>query len=802
MSFHKDCKNFTLYNEVKKEIIQLIELGNFLKANKNIEKAFEMYPQLADIYYLKALLFFKAGDYKKAELMLKQCIYVEDKNEDYLYLLGLVKINLNDFEEALDLLNKAYEINSKNVDVLVAIGNVYYKTLEIEEALKFAVHAQVIRGDTFDILRLISRCYINSANSPEKSLEALKKARLFGKDEDIDFDIAKMMYICEMFKECLAFCKKSLVENPNSSYSPKIMEILSKINRERVRSNVNNSSEKPISKPINSNIDSSLNASVAKLRAMIGMDSVKMEVEQIIKLIEYEKQRNKLLGLHNEQIQSYHFIFTGNPGTGKTTVARLIGDIFNNLGLLKEGHVVEVDRSMIVGQFIGQTAIKTQEAIAKAVGGVLFVDEAYSLARGDNNSNDFGREAIETLLKAMEDKRGLFTVIFAGYTKEMGDLIKINPGLKSRINMEINFPDYSDEELLLIAKDIAANKHYCITKDAEEAFIERINREKVGEYFANARSVRNIIEETIRQKAYRISGLACTREELSILDPIDFGISKYKNREYCLNEAIKKLEDMVGMREVKDKIYEIKDYVETELRRKESGFKTKPLALHMQFCGNPGTGKTTVARILDNIFKAMGILKRGHLVEVTRADLVGQYIGQTAPKTLNKIREAYGGILFIDEAYSLYSSNENDFGYEAITTLIKEMEDNKDKLMVVFAGYPEEMQKLIQTNPGLRDRIMFNINFPDYEPKEMVEIFESMCIQNDYYINAKIKEKLEELFNQLYNTRDQNFGNARLVTKYFEAVKLVQAKRINRLNLFGEELKSITLEDVINVSIN
>src|SRR5699024_7021068 len=147
------------------------------------------------------------------------------------------------------------------------------------------------------------------------------------------------------------------------------------------------------------------------------------------------------------------------------------------------------------------------------------------------------------------------------------------------------------------------------------------------------------------------------------------------------------------------------------------------LSLHMVFNGNPGTGKTTIARLISKILKSIGVLKRGHMIEVTRDDLVGQYVGQTGPKTLEKIKEAYGGVLFIDEAYSLYSGSDNDFGYEAISTLIKEMEDNRDKLVVIMAGYPHEMEKMLSMNSGIRSRMSYTVDFPNYSSEELLEIF-------------------------------------------------------------------------------
>lgn len=543
---------------------------------------------------------------------------------------------------------------------------------------------------------------------------------------------------------------------------------------------------------------SSIEEALEKLNSLIGLNNVKTEIDRIVRLIKYAKNRNEVLKIDKPLNLSYHFAFLGNPGTGKTTVARLIGDIFYYLGILEKGHVIEVDRSDIVGRFIGETAKLTKKAIDKAMGGILFIDEAYSLAKGGENSNDYGKEAIETLLKAMEDNRGKFTVIFAGYTNEMRDLINLNPGLQSRINLMINFDDYTDEELCSIAESIAHEEYYSLSEDGQKAFVERIEREKVDENFANARAVRNIMEEAIREKAFRTGDDAVTHEELTTLTSEDFGIDLSFTARDNVKKYEEELDNLVGLDNVKKLIKDILNTLELVHRKKEMGINCEDISLNMIFSGNPGTGKTTVARIMGRLLKAMGILKKGHMVEVTRADLVGQYVGQTGPKTLAKIKEAYGGILFIDEAYSLNSNGDNDFGSEAIATLIKEMEDNRDKLIVIMAGYSKEMKELLNVNPGLESRVKFNIEFDDYNGEELFRIFKSLCKKEKYKISHNAYKKLKEDFEEMIHHKGRNFGNGRLVRKYFENVKMKQATRVIEEKIDDkEELLKITRDDVL-----
>jgi hypothetical protein len=239
--------------------------------------------------------------------------------------------------------------------------------------------------------------------------------------------------------------------------------------------------------------------------------------------------------------------------------------------------------------------------------------------------------------------------------------------------------------------------------------------------------------------------------------------------EQRLADALAELDELVGLDEVKQRIRSLSNFLLLQRKRHDAGLATMPISLHMAFVGNPGTGKTTVARIVGQILGAMGILHSGHLVETDRSGVVAQYAGQTALKTNTLCDSALGGVLFIDEAYSLVSSNTDDaYGREAIQTLLKRMEDDRDRMVVILAGYPDEMEQMIGTNPGLSSRINTRITFDDYSPADLGRIFESLCNRNDYKLPGESRHRLLIAFDAAFRQRDRQFGNGRLARNAFE----------------------------------
>ncbi|MBM4089817.1 MAG: AAA family ATPase [Planctomycetes bacterium] len=267
-----------------------------------------------------------------------------------------------------------------------------------------------------------------------------------------------------------------------------------------------------------------------------------------------------------------------------------------------------------------------------------------------------------------------------------------------------------------------------------------------------------------------------------------------------LEHALDDLRELIGLRQIKEEVTTLTNYLQLQQHRQAAGLPQHELSLHMVFTGNPGTGKTTVARIVGRIFKALGLLKKGHLVETDRSGLVAEYAGQTGPKTHRRIDEALDGVLFIDEAYSLVSSAQEDaYGLEAVQALVKRMEDDRLRLIVILAGYPDPMQELLQCNPGLKSRFNTQMHFEDYQPADLGRIFERMCQASCYELPGITRAKLLIGFTHLYQQRDDHFGNGRLVRNTFENCVRRLANRVAGVAPVTRELLTVLTPDDVHM---
>ena len=537
------------------------------------------------------------------------------------------------------------------------------------------------------------------------------------------------------------------------------------------------------------------------LDTFIGMDEVKAAVREMAYSVQNAMQRAER-GLGEQEKMSMHIILTGNPGTGKTTIARKLGEILASIGYLDSGHVVEVDRAKMVSPYQGETPKVVDRLCDKAKGGILFVDEAYTLAplsaSGDRDNQ--GAQALEKLMKRMEDDRGQFIVIAAGYRTEMENLFRVNPGFRSRFNYFLDIKDYSPEQLFEIMLVFAKGKKYIFSPEAEELTKKMVTEmyNSRDKDFANGRTMRTLFDQICKKQAQRLQGVdisSMSNEELMTIRQEDVPYEAPKS--VNVGDCLKKLDGLVGLGGVKKEISNLTAFLNLQIRRGETNtFQGK----HYVFTGNPGTGKTTVARIMADIFKTLGVVARGQLVEADRAKLVAGYSGQTAIKTNQLVDQALGGVLFIDEAYTLKSSDGDTFGAEAIDTLLKRLEDDRGKFICIVAGYTDQMHDFIDTNPGLKSRFTQTIHFDDYTPDELTEIFLHLAEGKNFTIDEDTRAAIHRQFEQLYLRRDKNFGNAREARRIFNEAVERQSQRL--VKLMGDpgfkesDMYSLTKEDL------
>ena len=521
-----------------------------------------------------------------------------------------------------------------------------------------------------------------------------------------------------------------------------------------------------------------------KLGELIGLSGIKESIRKI-----------KAYALNNKDSEdlNIHMCFLGNPGSGKTEVARYIAGILYENKILPTNKVIEVDRSGLVSQYFGATAEKTSRVISRAMGGVLFIDEAYALGNNADVGTDYGKEAIDTLVKAMEDYRGKFCVILAGYKNEMLQMLSTNPGFKSRIQFMLDFPNYSRDELKSITELMLKNRHYTIGDTALSRILDITDIKRKDPNFANAREIRNILDQVIMCQNLRRAGSDDT--ELGIVDVNkyiqDAKINLPTSGTGTANRILtgeEELDQLIGLAAIKRMIKKIKAYAKRN--QGQEGFN-----LHMCFYGNPGTGKTEVARILSRILYDAGVLPEAKLVETDSHGLLGKFVGETAPKTQAKINDAMNGVLFIDEAYGLVSTNTasggvTSYGEEAIAVLLKEMEDRRGQFCVILAGYKDEMKTMLSANPGLESRIQFTLDFPDYTREELGEIAVAFLKKKKYEIDEPALNRLLDV-TEYYRNRP-NFANARTVRNILDQVIMNQNLRTEDTD--GDNL--IVVDDV------
>ena len=553
---------------------------------------------------------------------------------------------------------------------------------------------------------------------------------------------------------------------------------------------------------------------MAELDEMIGLSAVKDQVRSFAASIEAARRR-AMVGIGAEKPMQ-HFVFLGPPGTGKTAVARIIAKIFYAFGLLDMPTVVEAQRSDLVGEYLGATAIKTNELIDSALGGVLFIDEAYSLVNeGDGQNDRFGNEAVQALLKRAEDDRDRLVIILAGYERQMEAFLASNPGLTSRFAIRVKFSGYLPAELLQLADLTVARRGEIIDPHARSVLwrmFEEVGRRRLGDELGNGRFVRTLLERAGQARDVRVMGTGFDPAPADLVTLTGGDLehayteltSRYRGYDETptLESALAELDALVGLEPVKRQVREIAAQLRVARLRDAQGLTSQPPVRHFVFTGPPGTGKTTVARILARIFAALGLLVRPGVVEAHRADLVGDHLGSTAIKTNKLVDSALGGVLFVDEAYSLYNdgySGGDAFGAEAVATLLKRAEDDRDRLVMVLAGYTDDMTRFLRTNPGLASRFSVRVAFPSYSPDDLVRISTIFAAQaGDSFAPDALPVLTQILTHSCEQGRIDELGNGRFARSLYERACASRDLRVAQLgeSASAAELTTISAGDV------
>lgn len=514
-----------------------------------------------------------------------------------------------------------------------------------------------------------------------------------------------------------------------------------------------------------------------KMMSLIGLNETKKD---FIRLLAYLKKN-----------ESYDYpinmIFTGGNGVGKSTVAKLITEVLYKYHAIDNADYTEINAKELLNTFTGETDNKIINIYNKAKGGVLLIDDFHYL-NTMNSSNV--KEGINRIANIMETDHHT-TLILVDTKYNMKETIEDNYDiLMDKIRFRFDFKDFTREELREILFQKAKEKGYLIEEDALSSLLEVVFLAKTYGNNINASAAISILEEIIVAQNVRTVN---SDEKTIIKADVDVyihanDIAFIDQKTGGQSDARKKLDELVGLDKIKEMVDDLIAYFSIN--------RGKKVDFHMVFTGNPGTGKTEVARIIGKLLRQEGILGSTKFFEVTRRDLIAEYVGQTAVKTRALIDKAMGGVLYIDEAYSLAYGGERDFGAEAIAELLKAMEDRRGEFCVIMSGYTSEMKKLFDLNPGLKSRVKFDLEFPDYSDDE-IEKIARLFLKRDN--NVMTEDNLNLLVKLVsYQRRLPNFANIRTLREFISKLQIKQARRIRLSQLENINPNELTLEDIIN----
>lgn len=520
---------------------------------------------------------------------------------------------------------------------------------------------------------------------------------------------------------------------------------------------------------------------LASLDDLVGMSAVKEQIQDIAKSVQMQ-QRLIELGVGEASVDNVHIILTGNPGTGKTTVAQRLGQVFKAIGIIPTDRVVVKKSEDIFDSYAKSAGRNMTQAVDDAMGGILFIDEAYNLlpVTTPGTTDSDGAEAVAALMTCMSERAGQFITVMAGYKVEMDEFIRnANPGLERRFTHRIHIPDYSAADLTTIFLQQVKKAKLQITDEAR-TMLERKIEEMVtakDEKFGNAGTIIKLFDETKRRHFKNVDP-SDPVERLITIEAADIPYDAPKKLN--MDEIMAQLDHLEGLAGVKDAVRDLVDTITTmQARNADSGVKTEINLDHYLFLGNPGTGKTTVARIMGNIFYSLGLLPSNKVIELSAKDLKAPYIGQTAPKAHAAMMRGMGGVVFIDEAYSItQGEGATGFGQEAVSEILQVMENYKNKFITIAAGYPREMDEWLDSNSGLSSRFTATISFEDYNADELSRIATNILRKKNLTLTDAAATAMHNYFSRLVANKSSRFANAREARNYVDKVIINQGRRL------------------------
>lgn len=525
----------------------------------------------------------------------------------------------------------------------------------------------------------------------------------------------------------------------------------------------------------------SLEEAMLNIESMVGMDGLKQEVHNLVRLA------GEINGKTDETLEQLPYCLVINRGPGVEVVhgLQLLTTVMHQLRFAEDDlNEMMMRRHPMFGEMRSPVSEGVNYAYIRP-------------ASGDASSDDFFQHQMRAAKEARPGQVFIFILEEADGSKTDSYKETLHHQLYCR---DIHLPAYTPCQLTLLVEKTASKKGFALTDEAKgrlAQLLEEVQASMTPDLeIPSMKQMNRMVNQLITQRLLE----SPPGEGEQVIEAEE--VEAYFARQYPTGElhrcqqATDQLSQLVGLDIVKQKVREITNLLLMQQHMKEEGIEQKNAAYHMIFTGNPGTGKTVVARMLGNIFRENGLLSKGHFVEVGRDDLVAAYVGQTALRTRAKIKEAMGGVLFIDEAYSLNGGHERDYGHEALSVLVKEMENHREDLVVILAGYPDEMERLISMNTGLRDRIPHKIHFPDYECAELVDIF-NLMVPAPCQVEAEGLTLLNQYLHEVKSQSGKVFANGRFVRNTLERVEQKKADRLAQLdNPTREDIITITADDI------